>query len=458
MRFQFRPAPSRNFRGFSCKKFLLSCLRASWFIISKFCEAFLNSKTKTYGKVRNITWTVFAIINLYANFRTIASGKSGNSDSAPCIIAIHQHLLIPEKIRNRTYKLIPAWNCCKLALCHLSISINISIYSIRFICPLSTCIPGRQNGIRCSMLPFIMPWFLRMCCLLSSCCCMYSNCCWIDVDVPARALGSFAHFSYLLAKWSNCILNLLRTKCSKLFCNLRSNNRKKKMQDSSKESGTAWGLLVAAQRSSLTTHQDLPPGFVTCHNVQSARPAAKKPPRSLSRFEQWGGSPGKQGVVNGQHLCMLHKWRSISFCIFTRCKKHHSIASLAAKSIVPAALMENVPYQHADCHKLPDTVFHLERPKQFLTMAQLGCLKSIFWQVWRTQLGHSWHMCCKECLCVCACSCACVVEGNTRYNVHAQRERERERESASQEELYVVAGILRHSQLSELRHRASILL
>lgn len=228
MRFHFRPAPSRNFRGFSCKNFLLSCLRASWFIISKFCEAFLNSKTKTYGKVRNITWTVFAIINLYATFRTIASGKSGNSDSAPCIIAIHQHLLIPEKIRNRTYKLIPAWNCCKLALCHLSISINISIYSIRFICPLSTCIPGRQNGIRCSMLPFIMPWFLRMCCLLSSCCCMYSNCCWIDVDVPARALGSFAHFSYLLAKWSNCILNLLRTKCSKLFCNLRSNNRKKK--------------------------------------------------------------------------------------------------------------------------------------------------------------------------------------------------------------------------------------
>ena len=55
---------------------------------------------------------------------------------------------------------------------------------------------------------------------------------------------------------------------------------------------------------------------------------------------------------------------------------------------------------------------------------------------------------------MCACSCACVVEGNTRYNVHAQRERE----SASQEELYVVAGILRHSQLSELRHRASILL
>ena len=36
--------------------------------------------------------------------------------------------------------------------------------------------------------------------------------------------------------------------------------------------------------------------------------------------------------------------------------------------------------------------------------------------------------------------------------------RERDRESASQEELYVVAGILRHSQLSELRHRASILL
>lgn len=197
----------------------------------------------------------------------------------------------------------------------------------------------------------------------------------------------------------------------------------KKMQDSSKESGTAWGLLVAAQRSSLTTHQDLPPGFVTCHNVQSARPAAKKPPRSLSRFEQWGSSPGKQGVVNGQHLCMLHKWRSISFCIFTRCKKHHSIASLAAKSIVPAALMENVPYQHADCHKLPDTVFHLERPKQSLTMAQLGCLKSIFGQVWRTQLGHSWHMCCN--VCVCACSCACVVEGDT-LQCTCSRERERE--------------------------------
>ena len=210
----------------------------------------LKNKNLWEGPKQNMKGLCNHISLCNLTFRPIATGKSGNSDSAPCIIAIHQHLLIPEKIR----KLILAWNCCKLALCRFMCpSALISVFTVSVSFAHFTRIPSKQNenGIRCSMLPFIMPWFLRMCCLLSSCCCMYSNCCWIDVDVPAWALGSFAHFSYCwLYKWSICILNLLRTKCLKLFCNLRSNNRKRekyrKMQDSSKASCTAWGLLVAA--------------------------------------------------------------------------------------------------------------------------------------------------------------------------------------------------------------------
>lgn len=361
MRFHFRPAPSRNFRGFSCKNFLLSCLRASWFIISKFCEAFLNSKTKTYGKVRNITWTVFAIINLYATFRTIASGKSGNSDSAPCIIAIHQHLLIPEKIRNRTYKLIPAWNCCKLALCHLSISINISIYSIRFICPLSTCIPGRQNGIRCSMLPFIMPWFLRMCCLLSSCCCMYSNCCWIDVDVPARALGSFAHFSYLLAKWSNCILNLLRTKCSKLFCNLRSNNRKKNAR---LLQGKRHSLRITCGSTTLISHH--PPGFATriCHMSQCAKCPAGCEETAEVAVTLWAVRRFPWETGCGQWSTPLHATQVAKYLILylyevqkaplnsVSCSKIHRACGTDGKCAIPACWLPQAAWH---CLSLGET-------------------------------------------------------------------------------------------------------
>ena len=274
-----------------------------------------------------------------------------------------------------------------------------------------------------------MPWFLRMCCLLSSCCCMYSNC-WLDwcrcscksAWLPSRTSvtcwlnGPTAYSTYFGLNAQSCFATWGQTTEKKNARLLQ---------------GKRHSLRITCGSTTLISHH--PPGFATriCHMSQCAKCPAGCEETAEVAVTLWAVREVPLGnrVWSMVNTSACYTSGEVSHFVSSRgAKSTNSIASLAAKSIVPAALMENVPYQHADC---PQAAWHCLSLGETKTVSDNGTTwmpqKHFLASMKNSARTFMAYVLQRVSVCVCVhVRAPCVVEGNTRYNVHAQRERERE--------------------------------